>query len=99
MTTTERDDWESLLGSPGWLRFLAYAKAQYAGETYARRIKSAITHALEHKLDVSAAVQVVDAESNAVNALVSYPAMRIKELLHAEAQRSAEPPISRRGVL
>jgi hypothetical protein len=98
---TEREELESLLASPGWHRLMSYAKRSYAGDAYALRIKQAIKHALDTQKDVSAAVQVVDAESTAIDALVSWPVMRVRDLLMQEQQREAvnHPHPSRRGGL
>lgn len=99
--TGEREDLESLLSNPGWLRLMAYARKTYAGDSYAKRIKAAIASAIAAKADVNAAVQAVDAESNAVNDVLSWPGERAKQLLALEDQRQRElqPQLSRRGNL
>jgi hypothetical protein len=98
---TEREDLEQLLTSPGWLRFTDYAKREWGPVGYGRKLKQAVSQAIEHKQDAAVAVQRVDAVNDEINALLSYPNHRINELLALEAQRkqAQEPPLSRRGTL
>jgi hypothetical protein len=97
----ERENLEALLASPAWHQLLRRAKAQWAGDGYGRAIKQAIAQALAEQRDVATAVQMVDAQSNAVNEFMSWPQERIKQLEQLELERKAllEPPLSRRGNL
>jgi hypothetical protein len=98
---TEREDWESLLGGPGWLRFQQFAKEQWGPAALGRRMKLAVLKAQESKTDPAVAVLMVDAAQDAVSELLSYPKSRIQDLLAMEDRRKAalDPPVSRRGLL
>lgn len=88
---------EALLACPGWLRFLTYARAEWAGDGYARKIKLAIKAAAEKGLNVAEAVQRVDAANDEINALLSYPKDRAASLLTQEQTRLQPPSLSRGG--
>jgi hypothetical protein len=98
---TEREDYEQLQTSPGWLRFTEFAKKQWGPIGYGQRLKRAIADAKAAGEDLSNAVARVDAANDAVNELLSYPASRVKDLYAQEAQRTLanQPPLSRRGHL
>ncbi len=99
--TDEREDLQALMQAPGWARLLAVARAQWAGEGYGRQIKLAIATAQQQNKDVSAAVSAVDAASEAVNQLMTYPQERVRELDTKQAQATAAErgQLSRRGGL
>ena len=101
--STELEDYAALLKSPGWLRLMQFARTQWGpdGGGYARQIKQAISTALEKSQNVGEAVARVDAQSDAINQLISYPKTRVQQLeqldaKHLAAQRG-DP--SRRGSL
>ena len=91
---TELDDWETLLTHPGYLRLLTYARQEWA-DGFNAKIKLAIVNARTQQRDVAVAVETIDAQNDAINALLSVPQMRIQQLL----TKQAEPDPSRRGGL
>jgi hypothetical protein len=93
LVSTERDDLDALLKTPGWLRLLERARKDWT-EGYPAKIKLAITKAQQERSDVSAAVAAVDAASDAVNAVLSWPADRVKQLT---AMREPAIPMARGG--
>jgi ABC-type Fe2+-enterobactin transport system substrate-binding protein len=96
----EREDLESLLKAPGWLRLINHSRKEWAGDGYAAKIKLAIRHATEKNENVAEAVQRVDAANDEVNAVLSWPKDRVQTLLTQEAQRqSSLVTLSRRGGL
>jgi hypothetical protein len=98
---TEREDLEQLLVSAGWLRLLDHIKTQWGSAAFARRIKHAITDAMEKHEDPAQAALRVNAQHDAINALLLYPQERVSMLLGHEAVRKKEqePTMSRRGTL
>jgi hypothetical protein len=97
----EREDLESLLKAPGWLRLIQHSRRTWAGDGYAAKIKLAIRHATERNENVAEAVQRVDAANDEVNAILSWPKARVQSLTSQEAQRKleAQPLVGRRGAL
>lgn len=97
----EREELESLLMTPGWIRFASYAKEQWGPVGYGMRLKRAIAQAREAKTDLGEAVARVDAANDAVNELLSWVQARVTQLLEHEARRKREqsPTLSRRGTL
>lgn len=97
----EREDYDALLKAPGWLRLLNMARQAYGGDGYGRKVKEAIAEARAKQADVEVAVEKVDAASDAVNWIVSYPQNRLRQLTDAAAARHLEthPPVTRRGSL
>jgi hypothetical protein len=92
----EREDLESLLKAPGWLRLLQHSRKTWAGDGYAAKIKLAIKDATERGQNVAEAVQRVDA----ANAILSWPKDRVQTLLTQETTRqSSLVTLSRRGGL
>ena len=99
--TSEREDYEQLLVSPGWMRFVAFARKQWGAEGYGVRVKQAIGDAKKDGIDLAEAVARVDAANEEINRLLSYPQTRAQALLAQEHTRklALEPPLSRRGTL
>lgn len=97
----DREHLEQLVSSPGWLLLLAYVKSEWGSAAFARRLKQAITDAVERREDPAQAALRVNAQHDAVNALMLYPQERVQHLLGHEAARKREqdPPIGRRGTL
>jgi hypothetical protein len=96
----EREDLESLLKAPGWLRLLQHSRKTWAGDGYAAKIKLAIKDATERGQNVAEAVQRVDAANDEVNAILSWPKDRVQTLLTQETTRqSSLVTLSRRGGL
>lgn len=98
---SEREDFEELLKSPGWQRFVGYARKQWGPEGYGVRIKRAIGEAKSAGIDLAEAVARVDAANDEINKLLSYPKERAEALIAQEHTRklALEPPLSRRGML
>ena len=96
----EREDFQTLLTHPGWLRVVDLARQEW-NLGYGQKVKLAILAARTAQQDVGAAVDAVDRASDAVNALLSYPSDRLKHLeARREAQETLTPfPLSRRGSL
>jgi hypothetical protein len=95
---SEKDDLDNLLKSPGWLMLKDYARKEWR-ENYPAKVKMAIQHAKGDNLSLSAAVEAVDAASDAINALLSWPQERLQRLAQiVEAEHAVTGP-SRRGTL
>jgi hypothetical protein len=96
----EREDLESLLKAPGWLRLIQHSRKEWAGDGYAAKIKLAIKDAMEKNQNVAEAVQRVDAANDQINAVLSWPKDRVATLLSQETQRSSSmTTMNRRGGL
>lgn len=95
----EREELEALMTTPGWLRLLAYARATWGGDGYAQRIKLAIRTAQDRQQNVAEAVQRVDAANDEVNAILTWPKLRVQQLLQKEAHGQPLATMSRRGGL
>jgi len=88
---------EGLLTHPGFLMFREYARQQWGGDGYGRRVKVAIATAKERHEDIAAAVAAVDAAQTEINALVSWPMERAKQLRMMVEAEHAVSGSSRRG--
>lgn len=84
--TPEIEHLEQLVKHPGWLLLLARARKEVGGTGYALRIKQAIAKAQADKTDIAMAVQMVDAATDAVNAILSWPESELKRLVPAEPE-------------
>ena len=94
---TETEEIASLLTHPGYLRLLERARAEWV-VGYPGKVKLAVQKALEGEKDVGAFVLAVDAACDAVNAMLSWPEHRRREL-EAQASKAAQPPsLSRSGL-
>lgn len=91
---SELEDWETLLTHPGYLRLLHRAKAEWA-DGLPQKLKQTIAMARKENRDVAHAIECVDAQNDAINALLSVPGMRISQLLTVPPA----PDPSRRGGL
>jgi hypothetical protein len=94
VTDTERDDLDNLLKSNGWLRFLAQCKKEWGPTPYAARLEQAVTGE-----DAHARLQALIASHRAINALLTWPSERIKQLDEKVARESMPPMLSRGGSL
>lgn len=92
--TNEKDDLDSLLTSPGWLRVVNWARTEWA-DGYPAKVKMAIMKAKEQGSDIAAAVEAVDAAADAVNALLSWPSNRLRG--YEMAAELPEPTMTRGG--
>ena len=92
---TEREDWDALLSHPGWLRLVGYAKSHWGGSAYRVKVDQAIAKAEADKTDVAGAVKTVNAISDEVNRLLSYPRERVKALATPKPE---ETSMQRGGV-
>lgn len=90
----EREDLAALLLAPGWHRVVAHAKERWAGEGYGRRMKEAITGSA----DPVSAVKSVDAASDAVNEILSWPIDRAKQLQQQHEHALERTTLRRGGV-
>ena len=79
MTDDERGDWEGLIHSPGWLRLLEHARLEWK-EHYPQKLKLARSNAKAAGEDAGQAMDRVDAASDAINALLSYPGEKLKSM-------------------
>ena len=90
--TDEKAELEALVTSPGWLRVLEHARQEWK-EDYPAKVKLAMQGA-----DPGIAWNRVDAASDAVNALLTWPKERLRVMAERQA-REAEPfSVSRRGA-
>ena len=71
------------------------ARIRWGGEGYGREIKLAIQTALGKHTSVEAAVQAVDAASDAVNQVLSWPEEQLRRLERQHEQGAALDP---RGI-
>ena len=86
MSDTEQEDLESLVKSPGWLTLMEHAKREWV-TGYPLKVKTAIAEARATKHSAEVAVQCIDAASDAVNALLTWPTQRLQQLQHAQMKR------------
>lgn len=96
---SEREDLEQMQSSPGWLRFQQHVRKSWGPEGYGLRLKRAVTEAKAAGQDQADAVARVDAQSDAVNEVLSWPKERARQLANQETQRRQEPSLSRGGSL
>jgi hypothetical protein len=89
--TREREELETLLMSPGWLRLLTYVRQAWKDD-YPQKIKMAIRDATEKNQNVAEAVLRVDAANDEVNAVMSWPKQRVQQLLAQEQRVSTTLP-------
>jgi hypothetical protein len=82
----EREDLDALVKSPGWLRLLERARKEWT-EGYPAKIKLAIATAQHDRTDVASAVASVDVASDAINALLSWPSDRVRQLTAMKDER------------
>jgi len=89
----EREDWESLVASSGWVRFAAWAKGRYDEEflTYIDRIVDNATDDRETREDK---IRQAAAVRRAMRTALEYPMKRLKEM-----RRGTRSPRQRRGTL
>ena len=78
MTDSEREDLSNLVKHPGWLRFLDHAKKEWGGSAYGQRVKQTIAKAIAEKSEIGVAVQIIDGQNDAINALMSWPTERLR---------------------
>lgn len=91
--TDEKSELEQLVTSPGWLRVMEHARKEWK-EDYPVKIKLAMTSGT----DATIAWNRVDAGSDAVNALLSWPSERLRTMAERLARDQAAPSVSRRGA-
>lgn len=97
MADTEKEDWDDLQRHAGWQRLVSYAKTQWGGLAYRAKIDQAIAKAEADKTDVASAVKAVNAVTDEVNRLLSYPHDRVRQL--SQPSTADVVPLSRRGAL
>ena len=93
---SEHEDLTNLLKSPGWLRVGEYAR-QHVTDNLQRHV----AQAADDRDDVMALnkLRQVIAAQKAVEALLAWPAERIRRLEEGVAAEHAAPSLSRRGGL
>lgn len=94
---SERDDWEELIGSPGYQRWVQYAKTQYGPKAHAEKLTRAALSS--DPAQVTLGVQVVIKVAEEMNGFLNYPAERVAFLRRQEEQDAAPLELSRRGTL
>lgn len=82
----EREDWDALVHSPGWLRLLAFVKGQWGSSAYQQKIERALSEADEKRQDALAAVKVVNGVRHELDLIIGYPQQRIDALDKQQAQ-------------
>ena len=96
---TEREDWLSLVESPGFARFTAYALKTWEDEFHKRVLEAIGTKAvsLEHLQLAQARLQQAAAIREELRGLLAYPKQRLQALVLLESVRegagtSRRPP-------
>ena len=82
------DSLKALVTSPGWQLFLAQAQKEWGGEGYGRRMKALLTNipaGPDRALQMAGEVEKIDAASDAVNELLTWPKRTIAA--HAQAEQ------------
>ena len=95
MSDTEREDLAALLTSPGWQRYVQWAKADLAANMAQHTEKAA------NDTDDLAALnklRQVIAAKRAVEIALGYPESRLKELTYKAAGEDRTPSLSRGGM-
>ena len=92
----EKQELHDLVLSPGWLRLCEHARLEWR-DGYPQKMKLARMNAKAEGEDAGVAMDKVDAASDAVNALLSWPKERIAAIESRHERDHAEPAISRRG--
>lgn len=82
-TLNELDAWRDLLKSSGFQLLRLRARTEWGAEGYGRKMKHAVEKARTDGTDRELAIDKVDAASDAVNVLMSYPEERIGQLTEA----------------
>ena len=95
--TDEHAELQSLVTSPGWLRVLEHARLEWK-EGYPAKMKLARMNAKRDGEDAGVAMDRVDAASDAVNAILSWPQERLRTMAERHAREHAVPSESRRGT-
>lgn len=75
----EKSDLEQLLSSAGWLRVLERARVDWR-DGYPAKIKQAIFDAKANRENIESAVASIEAASDAINQLLSWPKERLAQL-------------------
>jgi len=90
----EREDLDTLLTHPGWLRVVQYAQQRWTEE-----ISTHLSAAVSDRDDAIALQKMrqVIAAKSAVEQLVAYPKERLRTLTEAQAQRAQVPSLTRGG--
>jgi hypothetical protein len=89
--TDEREDLDSLIGSPGWLRFKAWAEAEYGPMILSRAADEPNEAEALSKLRQARAIR------GAMEAMLAWPERRLSNMAAAAARTSTD--VSRRGGL
>lgn len=95
--TEEQQIWQDFVTSPGFLLFKAEAKKRWGPEGYGRQLKVAVSTAIQQQASADAAIKAVDFANNEINALMSYPTDRLKQIAAAVEAEQGVPLVSRRG--
>lgn len=96
MDPNEREHYEALIQSPGWLLLTAWAKDEFR-----QQLSTLVALAVKDSNDAAALTKLrqVVAAKEAVELVLEYPAKRAKEL-RAEAEARLRPALpGRRGSL
>lgn len=92
MTTTELEDYQNLVKSPGWQRLLAWAEADLQAQM-TRHIDAVANHTDDQQ--ALALLRQVIAARRMVDVVLAHPAARLKQLAPREAPALS---LSRGGV-
>ena len=95
--TDEQQALMDLVTHAGWRLFVAEAKKRWGAEGYGRQLKTAVAGAIKAQQSAEAAIGAVDRANDEINALLTWPMLRLKHLEEQVAREQGEPLISRRG--
>lgn len=91
---SEATELEDLMKSPGWLRVLQRARQEWGPKAYAQMLEHAID-----ATDPSGEMRSLKRAQHAVDAILSWPDSRHKELMKQDATERQPEDHSRRGPL
>lgn len=95
MTTTEREDLENLIKSPGWQRVQGWARTEWM-ENIARHTEVAAN--ATNDTDALNKLRQVIAAKKAVELVIDWPDQRLKALAQQVTQAERIPSLQRGGV-
>jgi hypothetical protein len=93
MTDETRDELDALTKNPGWLRFKAWAEAEYGPSILARAADE------PNELDALSKLRQARAIRGAMETLLSWPERELARMTQQEARYAVPGNLSRRGGL
>lgn len=85
---TELDAWKELVKTTGFQLLQKRARLEWGADGYGRKLKLAVEDAKKNGIDLERAIDGVDAASNAITELMSFPELRIEQLTDSTTKRA-----------